>query len=72
MITFTITSSTNIIVLFSPQIIVIGIVIHLKNLNYYKLLHLLKVTKMYCKLQNLITRYKRYIGLHKKRVGSAV
>jgi len=45
---------------------VIGIVIQLKNLNYYKLLHLLNVTKMYCTLQNIITRYKSYIGLHKK------
>ncbi len=36
-----------IIVFIFPQIIVIEIVLQLKNPNYYKLLHLLKVTKMY-------------------------
>ncbi len=43
--------------------IVIGIVLQLENLNYYKLLHLLNVTKIYYTLQNYIiaTRYKSNI-----------
>ena len=51
------------IVFIFSQIIVIGIVLQLKNPNYYKLLHLLNVTKMYYTLQNFKTRYKTYIVL---------
>ena len=52
------------IVLIFPQIIVKGIVLQLKNPNYYKLLHLLNVTEIYYTLQNFITRYKSYIVLY--------
>jgi hypothetical protein len=51
------------IVLIFPQIIVKGIVLQLKNPNYYKLLHLLNVTEIYYTFQNFITRYKSYIVL---------
>ena len=37
------------------------IVLQLKNPNYYKLLHLRNVTKIYYALQNFLTRYKSYI-----------
>ena len=40
------------------------IVLQLKNPNYYKLLHLLNVTKNYYTLQNFITRHKKYIVLY--------
>jgi hypothetical protein len=52
-----------IIVFIFPQIKVIGIVLQLENPNYYKLLHLLNITKnvlyitkFYNKLKNLYTK----------------
>ena len=56
-----------IIVFIFPQIIVIGIVLQLKTPNYYKLLHLLNVTKICYKLQNFITCYKFHIVLYSAR-----
>ncbi len=46
-----------------PQKFVIGILLQLRNPNYYKLLHLLNVTKIYYALQNF-TCFKSYIVLY--------
>jgi len=50
-----------VIVFILTQIIVIGIVLQLKNSNYYKLLHLINVAKICYALQNFTTRYKSNI-----------